>query len=294
MFRNLRLKPTPDKLETLPSLSAERLAGDSHAPITLLQLNALPENIKRRLYRGLIPTGLLTRFGIDPITWKGLSGVEQVWLEAPAEKGVVHLWAGCSHAARDEFFRLELADNAFNGIDLQLLLLNDPDSEYFQTDSDPQGNSTHFGTTRRNLAEEQRAMLAGLAPGQIRSSLGASKTVFERLDTFLVALGHRAYFLEPLSYASAWVFERRGFAYVRGHKLMDEIHHEFRLGGRLHAALDGSSPFRQPGQANSVRGRAWAIQDGILEALEARWDNLRMVKQVGRHAGVQTFPGATY
>jgi hypothetical protein len=31
-----------------------------------------------------------------------------------------------------------------------------------------------------------------------------------------------------------------------------------------------------------------------LEALEARWDNIRMVKQIGRHAAVETFPQARY
>jgi hypothetical protein len=106
-------------------------------------------------------------------------------------------------------------------------------------------------------------------------------------------MGQRAYFLEPLTYASAWVFEKRGFAYVRGHKLMDTIHHEFQPGGALHKALDGS-PFRKTDQWNSVRGRAWAIHDGILDAIDARWDKLRMVKQVGKHAGVNTFPGAVY
>jgi hypothetical protein len=107
-------------------------------------------------------------------------------------------------------------------------------------------------------------------------------------------LGHRAYFLEPLTYASAWIFERRGFAYVRGHKLMDDIHREFQPGGKLHQSLNDESPFRKRGQAHTVRGRAWAIHDGILEALDARWDNIRMVKQIGRHAGVETFPQATY
>jgi hypothetical protein len=47
-------------------------------------------------------------------------------------------------------------------------------------------------------------------------------------------------------------------------------------------------------QAGTVRGRAWAIHDGILDALGMRWDNLRMVKQIGRHAGVETFPQAAY
>jgi len=58
--------------------------------------------------------------------------------------------------------------------------------------------------------------------------------------------------------------------------------------------LDGSTPFRKPDQWCTVRGRAWAIHDGILEAVGFHWDGLRMIKQVGRHAGVETFPQAVY
>jgi hypothetical protein len=137
-------------------------------------------------------------------------------------------------------------------------------------------------------------MQAGLAPGQVRAGLGGSRVVFEQIDTFLSMLGHRAYFLEPLTYASAWVFERRGFAYVRGHKLMDDIQREFQSGGVLYKSLDGASAFRKRDQAHTVRGRAWAIHDGILEVLDQRWDKIRMVKQIGRHAGVETFPKAVY
>ena len=144
------------------------------------------------------------------------------------------------------------------------------------------------------LTDEEQAMQAGLAPGQVRAGLRGSRMVFAQIEAFLSMLGHRAYFLEPLTYASAWVFERRGFAYVRGHKLMDDIHREFQPGGKLHQCLGDLSPFRKREQAHTVRGRAWAIQDGILEALDARWDNIRMVKQIGRHAGVETFPQATY
>ena len=137
-------------------------------------------------------------------------------------------------------------------------------------------------------------MAAGLAPAQSRVSLRASGTVLAQLEAFLATLGHRAYFLEPLTYASAWVFERRGFAYVRGHKLMDDINKEFQPGGNLHRALDGSTPFRRPENWGTVRGRAWAIHDGILAVLDSTWNGLRMVKRIGQHAGVETFPGARY
>jgi hypothetical protein len=295
VFKYLRLKSQPDKVATYPgNLGIDWLSRDSQLPITLRHINALPEKIKRRIYRNLLPPDILSRFGVHPITWNGSDGEARVRLLAEEGEGVVHLSAWASNDPNEEFFRLEIADNAYDGIDIHLLLLNDPNSPRFQTDYDESGNSTLFGTARRNLAEEERAMQAGLAPAQIRSSLGGSRSVFKQIDAFLATLGHQAYFLEPLTYASAWVFERRGFAYVRGHKLMDDIHRGFQPGGRLEQAMDGSTPFRQPGQEGSVRGRAWAIQDGILEAIGVRWDNLRMIKQVGRDAGVETFPGAVY
>jgi hypothetical protein len=76
--------------------------------------------------------------------------------------------------------------------------------------------------------------------------------------------------------------------------MMDTIHREFQPGGALHEALDGSTPFRQPDQWKTVRGRAWAIHDGILSAIDSNWDGLRMIKQVGRNAGVNTFPDGLY
>ena len=213
-----------------------------------------------------------------------------------AEPGTVGVVIGVQNTtgAQDEILRLEISDNAFNGVDLNFIIINDPNSPRYEINRDEEGKPTLFGTARRNLVEEQKALAAGLAPAQSRRSLRASGAVLAQLEAFLATLGHRAYFLEPLTYASAWVFERRGFAYVRGHMLMDEIHKEFQPGGKLHQALDGSTPFRQPDAWQTVRGRAWAIHDGILEALNTNWNGLRMVKRVGQHAGVETFPGARY
>ncbi|OGO26870.1 MAG: hypothetical protein A2Z16_03405 [Chloroflexi bacterium RBG_16_54_18] len=294
-FLNLQVKQKPEKIvPDAPSISAEQLGNDPAVPITLHQVNALPQNAKLRIYRALMPLELLTRFKIDPISWNSSAGEQHTWLQADQGTNHTALVGSVSMTVEGEFLRIELSDNAINGIDLHMLVLSNPAEEYFRTDFDENNQPTHFGTARRNLVEEQRAMQAGLAPGQTRRGLGASAAVFQQLESFLAALGHRAYFLEPLTYASAWVFERRGFAYVRGHKLMDDIHREFLPAGKLHRMLDGGSPFRQSDQWKSVRGRAWAIQDGVLEALETRWDGLRMVKQIGRHAQVETFPQAQY
>lgn len=295
MFRNLRVKSKPvTAADATAGPPTDTLFRDAQAPIRLAQLNDLPEQLRSRLYRGLVPASLLVKYGIDPITWLETAGAGRVKLQTSNGDSNVRLTAALSEDQKDEFYYLELADNAFGGIDLNFLILSDPASPRFDTDYDELGNPTLFGTVRRNLLAEQQAQAAGLAPAQVRSSLGASRDALQQLEAFLVVLGQRAIFLEPLTYASAWVFERRGFAYVRGHKLMEEIHKQFQPGGVLNQALDGSTAFRQPEQWNSVRGRAWAIHDGILQAIDQRWDKLRMVKQVGRYAGVETFPGAIY
>ena len=295
MLKYFRVKQEPEKIvPDLGAISLSLLERDATLPFTIRQLNNLPDSIKKRLYRGLLPPALLTRFGIDPIQWTGADKEPMVRLQAEPESEKVLITVRSSPAPEDEYFALELADNSLNGVELNLIVLNDPTAPRFQIDRTADGQPTMFGTLRRNLEAEGQAKTAGLAPGQVRAGLGGSQVVFAHIDAFLAMLGHRAYFLEPLTYASAWVFERRGFAYVRGHKLMDDIHRGFQPGGALYACLDDSAPFRKRDQAASVRGRAWAIHDGILDAIDQRWDKIRMVKQIGRRAGVETFPQAVY
>jgi hypothetical protein len=295
MLKYFRVKQQPEKVvPDLGAISISLLEDDATLPFTIRQLNNLPENLKRRLYRGLIPPALLTRFGIDPIQWTNAEKEQMVSLKAESNSEKVLITAQISSDPSSEFFALEVADNSLNGIELNLIVLNDPTTPRFSIDQTEDGQPTMFGTLKRNLNAEEQALQAGLAPGQVRAGLGGSRLIFEQIDTFLSMLGHRAYFLEPLTYASAWVFERRGFAYVRGHKLMDDIHREFQPGGKLYECLEDHSTFRKRDQAHTVRGRAWAIHDGILEALDLRWDKIRMVKQIGRQAGVDTFPQAVY
>ncbi|MCP4627126.1 MAG: hypothetical protein GY850_26995 [bacterium] len=294
MFRYLRLKKHPHKVEPSPgSLTARWLSEDASVPATLKQLNELPEGAKKRIYRALIPPNLPRKFDIDPISWRGRSDY-QLTLKAEPLTGEINISIGKMSGLPEEFFCLQLLDNAFNGIDLNFLLISDPWSSRFDTDRHADGSPTLFGKARRNLVAEEQAKQAGLAPGQVRKGLAFSSIVLQQVEAFLATCGHNAYYLEPMTYAAAWVFERHGLAYVRGHKLMDDIHKEFQCGGRLCQALDGRTPFRQPDQWSTVRGRAWAIHDGVLDAIDAKWDKLRMVKQVGRHAGVESFPNSFY
>jgi len=295
MFKQLQIRKSSDRIEPVPvQLTSGWLEKNSQAPILLSQINNLPENIKKRVYRNLIPSELLARFQIDPVSWKGTGGDLQVQIEAQADSGLVRIKAYSYGAQQDEFFFMEFSDNALGSIDIKELQLSDPESPPFGNGVHQEGYPTFSGSTGRNLEREQRAMEAGLPPGQIWDWLGALKITLNQFEAFLASLGQRAYFFEPHFYSAAWIFEKRGFAYAQGHKLMDDIHAEFQPGGRLYRALDSSSPFRQPDGWCTVRGRAWAIHDGILEAIEAKWEGLRMVKLLGRKAGVETFPDAEF
>jgi hypothetical protein len=104
-------------------------------------------------------------------------------------------------------------------------------------------------------------------------------------------MGHELFLLEAMFYHNAIVYERYGFGYAIGQEEMERMHREFQPGGELYGRLDGSTPFRRPGAERTVRGRSWAIHDGILGAL---WWAPRMVKRVGIDQGISTFPGGVW
>jgi acetoin utilization protein AcuC len=99
------------------------------------------------------------------------------------------------------------------------------------------------------------------------------------------------YFVEPLYYHNAVIFERYGFAYQMGRRRMEAIHAGFQEGGELYRALDDANPFRPERAANSIRLRSWAIHDGILgEPFTA----VTMYKRIGRSADISTTPGCAW
>ena len=101
--------------------------------------------------------------------------------------------------------------------------------------------------------------------------------------------------MEPLFYHSALLYERHGCDYFIGRERMDQIHAGFQPDGALCTRLDGSTPFRRPGFDGTVRGRSWAIHDGVLgEPFGHGPTGVKMYRVPGRAAGVTTFPGAVY
>src|SRR5512135_1749331 len=113
MLQYFRVKRQPDRVvPDLGAISVSLLEGDPTLPFTIRQLNNLPENVKRRVYRGLVPPSLLSRFGIDPIQWTGPDKQPLVQLTAEPETDRVLITAGTTTHPGDEFFALELADNS--------------------------------------------------------------------------------------------------------------------------------------------------------------------------------------
>jgi acetoin utilization protein AcuC len=191
----------------------------------------------------------------------------------------------------DPVLYAHLTDTMNGQVHVLLYILNDPDSPRFDVDKLPDGTRTRFGTAYRNFEAEKASLEAGLAPGQVRRGLRLLGSAVDAFEEFVRSLGHNMYFVEPLYYHNAVIFERYGFGYQQGKRLMDVIHAEFQPGGDLAARLDGSTPFRSAEAAGSVRLRSWALHDGILDE---PFTNVTMYKRLGKSAGITTTPGCQW
>ena len=251
----------------------------------------MPEKERETLLSVLIPRRILEKFSIDPETFRNDEGGRCVRFVCPERMPFFEIDLRRDPGDRDAAYFLDVSNTAFGQAEISFVIVNDPDGERFDIDLDEHGQDTFFGTARRNIPEEIRAMRAGLAPGQVRRGLKAMRDIVVCWEEFFGRLGYSFYFLEPLTYNSAILYERSGFQYLHGSAKMKEIDRGFHPGGILHARLDGSTPFRMPGQERTVRGRSWAIHDGILDE---PWESPKMYKTIGVHAGVSTFTGEGY
>jgi len=259
---------------------------------SLYEVNHLPAEDRSKLYRSLIPPRVFSLFGIDRNTLLNRQGEKVVQFHTPETHGFASIDVKWRPTDQDSIFFLQVSDTPFmDNLELSFLVINDPRGERFQTDRDTLGKDTLFGTAMRNVAEEERAMKAGLAPGQVRPGLRLLREFISLLERFASRLGASIISGEALFYHNAIQYERRGFGYLEGRKQMEEIDRQFLVGGKLYERLDGSSPFRRKGMEKSVRGRSWAIQDGILG--EA-WVSPKIYKPVGKFVGVNTFHGQEY
>ncbi len=260
-------------------------------PLSIYEVNALPQGEREALLSILLPGKLLDMFGIDRKTLRNAAGERAVSMVCPEKMPFFQIEIRRAQADRDPVYFLDVSSSQYGQMEISFVIVNDPAGERHDIDVDENGHDTYFGTARRNIPEEIRAMEAGLCPGQVRRGLRAMPALVRCWDEFFDRIGHKFYFLEPLSYNSAILYERHGFRYVTGKEKMEYIDREFRPGGVLHARLDGSTPFRRREHAGTVRGRSWAIHDGILDE---PWESPKMYKTVFVHAGVCTFTGEAY
>jgi len=263
-------------------------APEEPQPIFLRELPKHDERFRYTLAHILLPVDLLVEFHIDPITLRNEAGEIMVY-SVHSEDGMIWALRLLNDIdPRDPLMEIELADTPFNRIAVNWVAMNDPRAPRFDIDRMPDGSSTLRGTAQRNIPAEIAAKKAGLAPGQVRRGLRHLRRLLQDLEQVFAAMHQYEFDIEPLFYHAAILFERHGFHYSRGEAFMRRIHEGFSPGGDLRARLDGSTPFRMPDQADSIRGRSWAIHDGILDE---PWDGVKMYKRLGVHAGIDTAPG---
>jgi len=264
------------------------------------RINQMPPGEKEGLYRLLIPPSLFSRFQINPLTFTDYAGNRLVRFYCPEREETVMVEMKRKTDDPDPIYSSQVSDAVdFSQVNWDFLVVNDPDSERFDIDIDAQGRDTLWGRASRNPTAEEQALSAGLSPGQMYRGLGVTREVIAGLETFAKFLNIKTISLEALFYHNAIVYERCGFSYFEGFKRMQRIHETFQTGGSLWEKLDASNPFRQPGFAQTIRGRSWAIHDGVIseiddDLLDEGWTSPKMYLMVGKPRSVCTFPDAVY
>lgn len=263
------------------------------------RISRLSRSEKEGIYRIIIPPSIYRRFWIDPLALCDENGQKVVRFFCPQgdRTSLVEIKRA---GIEDPLYSIQLSDsNDLTQIDWDFLIVNDPDSPNFNTHIDQNGRDTLFGWASRNLAEEERAMEAGLFPGQVRKGLRLTREVVHVLEFFCQIFDIKSIRIEALFYHNAITYERYGFSYFTGYRQMKRIHELFQPGGKLFNRLDNSTPFCKPEFANTVRGRSWAIHDGILtriddDLFDEGWVSPVMYRMVGKPRGMITFPNPIY
>ncbi|HSC72142.1 MAG TPA: GNAT family N-acetyltransferase [Candidatus Methylomirabilis sp.] len=287
-FRDLLTETAP---LVKPSEATRQHAYLGTGLTAIRQLNQLPSEEREAIYRRLIPPRVVELLGLDPATGRDPQGNRLVTYVCPPDQGFVRIEVRRRLRDEDCVFLLKLTQPTDEFLEVAFLMVNDPQAERFNVDRDPAGNRLGILSGIRNPEEELRAMRAGLAPGQVRRGLRLFRQVLPLVESFATELGKQQISAEALYYHHAILYERYGFGYLTGRERLEEIHREFQPGGQLGRRLDGSSPFRMPESAGTVRGRSWAIHDGILGE---PWRVPRLYKIVGQAMVMPTFPNPIY
>jgi hypothetical protein len=259
--------------------------------ISLGTINGLPIQERNRIYLSLIPPSLCQQFALDPAAFTDPEGRPIARVEASPGEPSVRLTIQHRANAPDPVLFLRLDESRYGSLQITWIILSDPEGPRFGVDLDDEGNITDLGARCRNLREEEAALRAGLAPGQIRPGLRMLRPILERIEAFAARLGRPGLILEAFYYHNALAYERQGFGYLAGQQRMEDIHRGFWPGGDLLPRLDGSTPFRATGAEGTQRGRSWAIHDGILGR---PWWPPVMFRPIGLRHGICTAPAIPY
>jgi len=259
-------------------------------PSTIGGINRLSDEEKRAIYARVLPTELLKKYEIDP-SLIDEQGRSLFLINATPGSSTAEIFLYHQHGFIDPILYGHITDTINAQIHILFYILNDPYAVRYDIDRLPNGQLTQLGTKYRNIEAEVEAMKSGLSPGQIRQGPHLLRNALETFEAFVVSLNHDLHFAEPLFYHNAIIFEQYGFAYQQGRRLMQRIQNGFGPGGDLLDLLDGSTPFRQPQAANSIRLRSWAIHDGILGQ---PFQNVTMYKHVDKHAGLSSCSGCNW
>ncbi len=263
---------------------------------SIAKLNRLPKEQRDRIYLELIPRSIFENYQIDPRTLLNPYGERVVKGIFPPDENFACIEVQHRKGDRDCIFSCQVSLETFmQSLHLDFLIINDPFSERFNIDVDELGRDTLFGMRSRNIPEEIRAMKAGLAPGMVRRGLRLMKEFVKCLDVFMDTLGLKTITTNAFFYHNAILWEKYGFTYFRGKRVMEKIHNEFQPGGLLYEGLNGSTPFRMKGMEKTIRGRSWAIYDGLYaDVFDEEWESPIMYKMVGKDFKVNTFPDQVY
>jgi acetoin utilization protein AcuC len=254
---------------------------------TISAVNKLPVTEKREIYSRLIPDPLIARFNLSP-DLKDPHGQDLLILNCDPDSAVAEMELYHKPGFPDPVLYGHISDTINGQIHVLFYVLSDPTSPRFDIDRLPDGTPTQYGTQVRNLEAEAAAMEYGLAPGQIRRGLRLLGPAIQSFESFITSLEQEFYFAEPLYYHNAAIFEGYGLGYEKGRRLMERIHAGFEEGGDLRAKLDGSTPFRQPHAANSIRLRSWALHDNLMGE---PFTGVTMYKHVNKSSDLNTCPG---
>jgi len=263
---------------------------------SIAKVNRLPKEERDRIYLQLVPDSLFGRFQIDRKTLTNQFGERVVRGIFPPDENFGCIEVKYRSEDKDCIFSCQVSLEAFmQSLHLDFLIINNPFSERFNVDIDELGRDTLLGTRSRNIPEEVKALEAGFAPGMVRQGLRLLREFTQCLEAFMNLLGVETVTIGAFYYHHAILWERYAFTYFKGGKMMERIHKEFQPGGLLYEKLDDSTPFRRKGMEKTIRGRSWAIYDGIyLDAFDEEWESPTMYKTLGKEFKTNTFPGQIY